>query len=183
MSAPYYALVAYVKNPVGEFVEKLRHGLHPEQPDLPAHVTVLPPRRLQGTEAEARQIIDTICRQVEPFEIVLGDVETFIPITPTVFIRVARAAYRLRELHDKLNTGALQCDESWPYMPHLTIVKHNEVELAYRSAEISRQSWAQYLGTRRILLDELTFVREGDSAMSWIDLAPIPLGSRIAYRR
>ena len=33
----------------------------------------------------------------------MGDVETFLPLTPTVFIRVARGAYRMRELHDRMN--------------------------------------------------------------------------------
>ena len=45
-----YALVAYVRNPVGEFVESLRRELHPELPHLAAHVTLLPPRFLAGTE-------------------------------------------------------------------------------------------------------------------------------------
>jgi 2'-5' RNA ligase len=96
---------------------------------------------------------------------------------------VAHAAYRMRELHDKLNVGALQYDEPWPYMPHLTIVKHKAVELAAEAAEISRQRWAQYQGPRRILLEELTFVREGAAEMSWIDLLPIPLGSSLAFKR
>jgi len=36
---------------------------------------------------------------------------------------VERAAYRMRELHDRLNTKMLSSHEEWPYMPHLTIVK------------------------------------------------------------
>src|SRR5512146_3418524 len=110
----HYALVAYVKAPVGEFVERLRGELHPALSHLPAHITVLPPRPLQGTEAEAREAVERICRNASPFEVVLGEVETFIPVTPTVFIRVAHAAYRLRELHDLLNTNSLGCKEEWP---------------------------------------------------------------------
>jgi 2'-5' RNA ligase len=180
MSAPLYALVAYVRSPLGRFVEDLRRDLHPDHPDLPAHLTVLPPRCLKGTAEQAQELIRDVCRGVEPFEIVMGDVETFAPTTPTVFIRVAHAAYRMRELHDKLNIGALQSDESWPYMPHLTIIKLSEVDAARAAAELSRQRWAQHEGSRRILIDELTFVREGQDAYSWVDLAPIPLGSRLA---
>src|SRR5437016_2822797 len=44
MQTRRYALVAYVRNPVGEFVERLRQELHPDLPHLPAHLTVLPPR-------------------------------------------------------------------------------------------------------------------------------------------
>ena len=99
-----YALVAYVQNQVGEFVEKLRKELHPALPHLEAHVTLLPPRYLQGTEAAAVDTLERYCPLAEPFEVSLGEVETFIPVTPTVFVRVAHAAYRMRELHDLLPT-------------------------------------------------------------------------------
>ena len=100
MQNPRYALVAYVRNAVGEFVENLRQELHPDLPHLPAHVTILPPRCLPGGELAALETLEEVCSQAEPFEVTLGDVETFVPVTPTVFIRVAHAAYRL---HDGLN--------------------------------------------------------------------------------
>src|ERR1700675_3973837 len=123
MPGSRYALVAYVRNPVGEFVEQLRRELHPELPHLAAHLTILPPRVLHGSELSARETLEEVCSQVEPFTVTLGEVETFCPLTPTVFFRVAHAAYRMRELHDRLNTQALAAQEEWPYMPHLTIVK------------------------------------------------------------
>jgi hypothetical protein len=46
--------------------------------------------------------------------------------------------------------------------------------------ETARKSWAEYQGSRRILIEELTFVREGHDINTWHDLAPIPLGSRMA---
>src|ERR1700734_220357 len=107
MPSPRYALVAYVRSPVGEFVENLRRELHPALPHLAAHITFLPPRPLQGTENAALHLLETICSQVEPFVVTLGDVETFVPTTPTVYIRVASAASRLHELHDQLNAQAL----------------------------------------------------------------------------
>lgn len=175
---PQYALVAYVRSPIGEFTENLRKELHPEHPDLSAHLTILPPRRLSGTEEQAFEQITELCRTVEPFEVMLGDVESFIPVTPTIFIRVARAAYRLRELHDHLNTGALFWEEQWPYMPHLTIIKLSDMETAQRGIDIARQAWSEYSGDKQILVDELTFVREGCDIYTWHDLAPIPLGKR-----
>jgi 2'-5' RNA ligase len=123
MQSSRYALVAYVKNPVGEFVEQLRRELHPDLPHSDAHLTILPPRPLQGSELSALETLEDVCNHVEPFEITLGDVDTFVPVTPTVFIRVAHAAYRMQELHDRLNTDGLAANEEWPYMPHLTIVK------------------------------------------------------------
>ncbi len=182
MHPPQYALVAYVRNSVGEFVEGLRRDVHPKQAHLPTHITILPPRALQGTQEEALAIMERVCREVEPFEVVLGEVATFMPVTPTIFIRLAHAGYRLRELHDRLNVGALYADESWPYMPHLTIAKMDSAEEAERTLETSRRRWDEFPNARRVLVDELTFVREAGPDR-WMDLAPVPLGRRLAPTR
>jgi 2'-5' RNA ligase len=178
MQSLRYALVAYIKSPVEEFVQNLRRELHPALPHLGAHISFLPPRPLQGTERVALQLLAKICGQAEPFEVTLGDMESFVPTTPTVYIRVAHAAARLRELHDRLNTQTLAFAEEWPYIPHLTIVKMATEQAAEQALQIARERWRQYSGSRRILLDRLTFVRE-DAQNCWIDLAPVPLGGSL----
>jgi len=176
-----YALVAYLKNPTGEFVENLRRELHPDLPHLPAHLTILPPRTLHGSEADALRMLDRICGQEQPFEVVLGGVETFIPVTPTVYIRVENGASHMSELHARLNMEVLAFDEEWPYVPHLTIAKMSSEPQARNACVVARQHWSHYLGVHRILLEKLTFVRE-DAENCWTDLAPIPLGSRLVSR-
>ncbi len=178
MQNPRYGLVAYVNSPVGEFVENLRRELHPQTQHVAAHITLLPPRPLKGSESEALQMLARICEQAEPFEVTLGDMQSFIPSTPTVYIRVAFGAARLQELHDQLNKQTLACTEEWAYIPHLTIVKMPTPEAADRAFEISRERWRQYSGPRRILLDQLTFVRE-ETPNSWVDLAPVRLGGTL----
>jgi 2'-5' RNA ligase len=173
-----YALVAYVNDPIGEFVENLRRDLHPDLPQFAAHLTLLPPRPLQGTEDDALQVLAGICSQIEPFEVTLGDIDTFAPTTPTVYIRVAEAASRLRALHDQLNTRVLSFAEEWPYTPHLTIAKLHTEPAAEEALKIARDRWQHYPGSRRILLDRLTFVRE-DSLNCWVDLAPLRLGGEL----
>lgn len=177
---PQYALVAYVRHPIGDFVQKLRRELHPDLPHLPAHVTVLPPRRLTpgnqpSDERSVLESLELMCRGIDPFEIVMGDVETFVPVTPTVFLRVEHAGYRLRELHDRLAVGALGADEQWPYMPHLTIVKMGGEQSAMAAFEFARDRWKDYSGSRRLVIEELTFVREAENG-AWTDLASVRLG-------
>jgi 2'-5' RNA ligase len=181
MQNPRYALVAYVKSPAGEFVENLRRELHPDLPHLAAHLTILPPRPLQGTETSALQVLERICGAEEPFEVSLGSVETFIPVTPTVFIRIEAAASHMGELHGKLNTEVLAYQEEWPYIPHLTIVKMSSEPPAHAAYETARERWEQYSGSRRILLERLTFVRE-ESPNCWVDLAPVLLGRSLVSR-
>jgi 2'-5' RNA ligase len=163
---------------VGEFVESLRKELHPELPHLAAHVTLLPPRLLAGTESDAVQTMEELCKQVDPFEVSLGEVETFIPVTPTVFIRVAHAAYRMRELHDRLNVSALAYQEEWPYMPHLTIVKMGAEDQAQHAYRVARTRWAEFTQSRCIEVRDLVFVRE-EGQNKWADLAEIPLGQHL----
>jgi 2'-5' RNA ligase len=176
-----YALVGYVKSPAGEFVEGLRRELHPELPHLAAHLTILPPRPLQGTEAAAIQFLERICGEAEPFEVMLGEVATFLPNTPTVFIRVDGSASRMADLHSRVNTEALAFCEEWPYTPHLTIAKMGAESAAQSAFEMARARWASFAGSRRIQLEKLTFVRE-DAQHCWVDLAPVPLGRRLVSR-
>lgn len=181
MEPPQYAVVAYVRNSIGRFVEDLRREVDPPYAHLHAHITVLPPRILNCSENEARATLEALCADQHPFEITLGDVESFVPRSPVVFIRIAHAAYKMRELHDRLNTGPLFGEECWPYMPHLTIIKGEEPERAQRELPLVRERWAQFKGTRRIMIDELTFVRQSEG-LHWADLALIQLGRSLAFK-
>ena len=174
MPSSRYALVTYVRNSVGEFVENLRRELHPTMPHMPAHLTILPPRELQGSEGRALEFLEEQCGRVIPFDVELGDVETFLPTTPTVFIQVARFAYRMRELHDQLSLQDLRCIENWPYIPHLTIVKTERDEQAREASVVARERWAGFQGPRRVHVGELMFVREDGDC--WRDVGPVHLG-------
>jgi 2'-5' RNA ligase len=174
MPSSRYALVTYVRNPVGEFVAQLRRELRPTIAHMEAHLTILPPRELTGSEAAALEFLEEACSHVVPFSVELGDMETFLPTTPTVFIEVKRAAYRMRELHDQLCIKGLGCREDWPYIPHLTILKTETDEQARAALALGRERWAGFPGKRQVDVEELMFVREHDGR--WQDLALVPLG-------
>jgi len=173
MNGLVYAVIAYVRNPVGIFVEELRRELHPAHTHADAHLTILPPRPLRGTEKQALDLIADVTVTATPFEISLGDVETFVPVTPTVFLRVAHGAYRMRELREKLNRNALAFEEPWPYMPHLTIAKLESVEEANKVLLAARERWQAHTGYRSVSIDALTLVK--GSGERWIDVASMPL--------
>lgn len=181
MSGTRYALVAYIRQPAGEFVEDLRRELHPVTAHMAAHLTILPPRPLCGTEAEALDFLEEACSRVVPFEVELGDVGTFLPVTPTVFIEVKQSETRMRDLHDQLSANCLRAAEEWPYVPHLTIVKTEKDEQAREARRIASERWVDFKGSRTIQVDELMFVRERDGA--WQDVAPLPLGRSLLSSR
>jgi 2'-5' RNA ligase len=152
---------------------------------MPAHLTILPPRPLQGTENLALEVLERVCGNEEPFEVTLGDVGTFIPVTPTVYIRVDSGSAHMSELHSKLNTEVLAFKEEWAYIPHLTIVKMGAEPPAQTAFEVARRRWSHYSGSRRILLERLTFVREDirEGALNcWVDLASVVLGRTLVSR-
>jgi 2'-5' RNA ligase len=179
MSSLLYAAVAYVRSPVGIFVEQLRRELHPAHTHADAHLTVLPPRPLCGTEQQALDTLMEVCHGIAPFDVTMGDVETFAPLTPTVFIRVARGAYRVRELRDSLNLGALCFQEPWPFMPHLTIIKADSNDEASQALEVARRRWSEYSGTRKVRVAKLSFVK--GTGERWLDLAAIQLGNKAQH--
>jgi 2'-5' RNA ligase len=181
MASSRYALVAYIHHPVGQFAENLRQELHPVNTHMAAHLTILPPRDLRGTEQAALEFLEEACSRVVPFDVEMGDVETFLPTTPTVFIQVKRAAYRMRELHDQLCSQGLCCEEEWPYVPHLTILKTDLDQQARDAAVVAQERWAQFPGSRTIHVDELMFVRE--TAGVWQDVASVPLGRSLLSSR
>lgn len=176
MAGLVYAVVAYVRDPVGIFVEELRRQLHPAHTHADAHVTILPPRPLLGTEAEAIEMLTRSCQSIAPFEVTMGDVETFIPLTPTVFLRVARGAYRLRELHDQFNRGPFEFHEPWPYMPHLTVAKMDTAEEARKVLAIASERWRSFNESRVVRIRSLVFVK--GIGERWLDLAEAPLGGK-----
>lgn len=175
---PRYALVSYVRSPAGQFVEDLRQQLHPELPHISAHVTLLPPRLLCGSETSALQTLEEICSHVEPFEVELGDVGTFVPKTPTVFIRLVEGSARMRELHEAMNTKSLNFCEDWPYTPHMTIAKLTTESTALEVFRTASERWAEYTGSKRIRLESLTFVKES-TPNCWVDLASVALGTKL----
>jgi 2'-5' RNA ligase len=179
---PQYALVAYMRNSTGRFVESMRQEVHPDHDHLPAHITILPPRQLSGTEDQAMEMLRQEIPKLDAFSVRLGEVETFFPMTPTVFIRVAKSAHRIREMHDRLNIGPLESAENWPFMPHVTIVKMSELGQAQAALDESRRRWSHFAGSPDVEISELTFVREGE-ANRWIDLESISLRKPVPTTR
>ncbi len=173
MAALVYAAVAYVRGPVGSFVEELRREMHPSHTHADAHITILPPRTLNGSEPQALEQLQTGCQALPAFEVTMGDVETFVPVTPTVFLRVARGAYRMRELHDIFNRDALYFKEPWPYMPHLTIAKMDSIDEAQKVLEVARQRWRAYDGPRTVRIESITFVK--GIGERWLDVGETTL--------
>ena len=170
-----YGVVAYVTGPLQQFVETTRREFRPDSPRSHAHLTILPPRLLQGaTEPEALDALRPLVAQYAPFQVTLGEVSTFLPGTPTVFVGLHQGAEPMADLHRLLNTGPLTWKESWPYVPHVTIVRMDTPGEAEAVLPLASARWLGYEGPRIVQVTELAFVRE-EPDLTWVDLGHVPL--------
>src|SRR5579872_1807511 len=116
-----FALVFYIPDPLGQFLDDLRRELVPGC--LPrAHVTVLPPRKLSADTGPAIERARAVASEFPPFEIVAGAVEMF-PTTDVIFIGIKQGERELQEMHRALNQGPLAFDEPFSYHPHITLAQ------------------------------------------------------------
>jgi len=135
-----FALVAYIPDPLGSFLQSLRLGL-PGEEDPQAHITILPPRPLQFPLEIASLEAQRIINGFEPFTIRLSGVSVF-PETNILYLDIDRGNDALHKLHDALNTGSLTHEENFAFLPHLTISGPIPAdELAKVRAEAER-AWA-----------------------------------------
>lgn len=172
-----YALVAYIEGELGDFLLRLRQEIVPGC-QLRSHVSILPPRLLPGSEADAEKMLRETARDSAAFEVVLGAVEVF-PVTNVVYVAVAQGGESLHRMHDQLNSGSLAYAEPFAYHPHITLAQ--EIPTAHHAEALSHceERWKTYTGPRAFPVETLTFVQ--NTPHGWTDLTSARLtmaGSR-----
>jgi 2'-5' RNA ligase len=92
---------------------------------IPAHVTLLPPTSVP------REHLDVIIEHLEAvaaglggFELRLEGTDTFRPVSPVVFVRVAEGGRDCDRIQRDVRTGPLRRDLSFPFHPHVTVAHH-----------------------------------------------------------
>ena len=168
-----FALVIYVPDPLGRFLDDLRRELVPH--DNPhAHVSVLPPRPLevewQSASAQTRMLVEAW----PPFEVELTAIQIF-PVTDVIYLEVGSGAAELSRMHDAISTRDLHCPEPFPYYPHITLAQdtaHDDVPALYERAG---RRWREFRGSRSFRAERAVFVQNTTSGR-WLDLAEYNLG-------
>lgn len=174
MQAQTYALVVYLHGPLARLVNSLRCELNPHHADKLAHLSVLPPRPLAISEAAAVEEAQNRCDEWEPFEVEVTAATTFLPANPVVHLELGAGAEQMRQLHRALAQGHLAGPEAFDYVPHITVAQEMSEE-TLRVLDCVRERLAAYHGSRRILVEQLTFVRMMPDG-NWCDLAELQLG-------
>lgn len=167
-----FALVAYIPNPLGEFLDRLREELVPGcRPH--AHVTVLPPRPLKSSVDDAWKQACTEVRGFPPFEIGAGRVEIF-SVTDVIYISIETGRPILEAMHSALNIDSLAYEEPFNYHPHITLAQSLPPQEVWRIYELAKQRWEEFHDQRNFTVDSLTFV-QNTLENTWLDLVECPL--------
>lgn len=167
-----YALVIYLPDPLGGFLDDLRlemvPGCNPH-----AHISVLPPRPLPVAPEAAIEEARGILRGFVPFDVELGGIEKFA-VTDVVYISVTAGAEQLRQMHRSLNRGALDFEEPFAYHPHVTLAQEIEAAQVHDLIALAERRWREFRGPRRFRVEKAVFVRNMRGNL-WDDLASGPL--------
>jgi len=167
-----YALVIYLPDPLGGFLDDLRlemvPGCNPH-----AHVSVLPPRPLPvAPEAAVEEALE-ILGGFAPFDIELGPIEKF-DLTDVIYISVAGGAEQLHRMHRSLNRGTLAFDEPFAYHPHVTLAQEIPEGQVDRLLDLASRRWHDFQGLHKFRAEAAVFVRN-TRGNRWVDLANGPL--------
>jgi 2'-5' RNA ligase len=163
-----YGLVAYIDGKLGDFLLQLRQEIVPACM-LRSHVSILPPRPLAGTEAEAITFIQASGRHHAAFEVSLGAVEVFA-VTSVIYIAISSGLIELHTMHRDLNAKALRYVEPYSYHPHITLAQELSAAAYADALQLCQARWKEYAGPRQFPVETLTFV-QNTTTCGWQDLA------------
>jgi 2'-5' RNA ligase len=178
-----FAVVTYIPDPLGAFLDQLRRELEPATLAPRAHVTVLPPRALTNgvTTGNALEHIQSAAQAIPPFMIRTAHVEVF-PITNVVYIGLDAGGDELRRMHVELNGGPVAAVENFKFHPHVTLAQGLTPEQAMEIAAHAQRRWSSFAGARAFSAEVFTLV-QNTVDNRWIDLADIVLRHFAASRK
>jgi len=175
-----FALVTYIPDPLGPFLDNLRRELVPGISPR-SHVTVLPPRLLSVPRSEAIAALRRWIVDFGPFEIEAGRVEVF-PRSDVVYLEIGAGRKDLYRMHQAMNVGPLKFDEPYPYHPHITLAQDLTHEQSIELAKLARRRWSEYPYQRAFTVESMDFVQSSDRKI-WRDLARFELEPATPVRR
>ena len=168
-----FALVIYIPDPLGRFLDDLRRALVPGC-NPHAHVSVLPPRPLAVDWSVAGEEVRECAANWAPFEIQLGRVCIF-PVTNVIYLELAEGGPEMFRIHDAMNSGALEFQEPFAYHPHITLAQEIPPADVAAVNQRAQDLWEAYSGPRSFQAGHAAFV-QNTMGNCWIDLAEYQLG-------
>jgi 2'-5' RNA ligase len=136
-----------IPEPFGSELQKWRESFHdPMARAIPTHVTLLPPTEVG--RADLAGVEDHLARSAvrgRPFPMLLQGTDTFRPISPVTFVRVAAGAEQCAATEALVRSGVLAREARFPYHPHVTVAHELPDDVLSRAQEILAGYEARFL--------------------------------------
>jgi 2'-5' RNA ligase len=175
-----YALVSYLPEPLSSFLDGLSKQLVPGCKPR-SHITLLPPRHLSGPVEAAKESLETVIHQIEPFDLEITTIESF-DITCVIYADIGYGRERLLDIHRRLNTETLYYREQFAYHPHVTLAINPHSTNVHELLGEAQRAWAAYPASRVFRVEELHFVHNVAPEV-WEDVAIYPLDALASAER
>lgn len=91
---------------------------------IPTHITLVPPTEVVGKLAEIESHLAQAAAEVAAFSVHLRGTGTFRPVSPVVFVSLAKGISQCERLAAAVRRGPLGVDLTFPFHPHVTVAHH-----------------------------------------------------------
>lgn len=109
---PYASQLRTVRQAVGD----------PLAAAVPPHITLMPPTDVRTIDLPAFRLhLQSVAAVTNSFPMILRGTGTFRPISPVVFVQVARGIGECEQLESRVRCGPVERELEFPYHPHVTI--------------------------------------------------------------
>jgi 2'-5' RNA ligase len=97
---------------------------------IPTHITLVPPVEIgEGQVSAIEEHLTAVAASQPAFDVHLRGTGTFRPVSPVVFVTVARGISQCEQLALRARSGPLAVPLAFPYHPHVTIAHHLEDDM------------------------------------------------------
>jgi 2'-5' RNA ligase len=126
-----------IPEPWAGYLQSSREGFGDDQARaIPTHVTLLPPTPIAPERRdEVHAHLTAVAERMRPFELLLEGTDTFRPVSPVVFVRVARGGDGCDCVQRAVRTGPLRRELTFPFHPHVTVAHHLDDDALDRAAK------------------------------------------------
>jgi 2'-5' RNA ligase len=139
---------------------------------IPAHLTLVPPVNVpEGALPDAVAVLREAAAATGPIDLRIGPAATFDPVTPVVYLAIARGTGAVHTLRDRVFRPPLERALTHPFVPHVTVA--DEMDPARIPAAVA--ALADFVADVRIRSLHLLEERKGHV---WEPIAEAPFTRR-----
>jgi 2'-5' RNA ligase len=122
---PVIGVALSIPEPWATQLQDYRTSLDPSAALIPTHITLVPPTEVSAaTLGDVEEHLAKVAESGSTFEVHLRGTGTFRPVSPVVFVSLARGIGQTEQLAAAVRSGPLDIDVEFPFHPHVTVAHH-----------------------------------------------------------